>query len=78
MGSSEEPRGRRTVAFLGESKATYEGERLVKAATFEEALQDAADQAYAGGVEDVQVVQIAFKAGNPHIKELKVVVTPGG
>ncbi|MDH4103055.1 MAG: hypothetical protein OEW52_03030 [Thermoleophilia bacterium] len=65
------------MAFLGESKAVYRGEELVKPATLEEALDDAAHQAYAGGVEDVHVVQIAFTAGNPHIKELRVIVTPG-
>lgn len=78
MSSTEAPRGRRTDAFLGVSKAVYEGEELVKPATLEEALHDAAEQAYAGGEEDVQVVQIAVKAGNPHIKEMKVIVTPVG
>jgi hypothetical protein len=75
--------GRRAVAFLGKSEAVYrEGEEtdetLVKPATLEEALQDAAVQALADGYENVRVVCIEFKAGNPHIKEVSVTGTPAG
>ena len=81
--SDVEAGGRRTVAFLGKSKAEYEGEEetdqaLRKHATLEEALQDLAVQALAGGVENVRVVSIEFKAGNPHIKEIGATGTPGG
>lgn len=79
--NSEAPRGRRAVAFVGESKAEYEGESktdetLVKPATLEEALQDLAVQALADGVEHVRVVSIEIRAGNPHIKEVSVTGTP--
>lgn len=72
-----EERGRRAVAFLGESIASSETQ---KEATLAEALDDAAEQAVAGGYidQDLRVVSIEFKPGNPHIKELKVIVTPGG
>ena len=73
--------GRRAVAFLGKSEAVYEGEpadaTLVKPATLEEALQDLAVQALADRVENVRVVSIEFRAGNPHIKEVSVTGTPG-
>ena len=81
--NSEKPQGgRRAVAFLGESKAVYEGEletdeTLVKPATLEEALQDLAVQAHAGGVEKVRVVSIELRAGNPHIKEFSVIGSGG-
>ena len=78
-----EPGGRRAAPFLGESKAEYrEGEpetdeTLVKPATLEEALQDLAVQAHAGGVEKVRVVSIELRAGNPHIKEFSVIGSGG-
>ena len=81
--NGEAPRGRTAVAFLGESKAVYrEGEpetdaTLEKPATLEEALDDAAGQAFKDGYTDGRVVYIGFKTGNPHIKELNVIVTPG-
>ena len=81
---SVESRGRRADdAFLGVSKAVYrEGEpetdeTLVKPATLEEALQDLAVQAHAGGVEKVRVVSIELRAGNPHIKEFSVIGSGG-
>jgi hypothetical protein len=84
--SSEKPRGGPITAFLGESRAVYrQGEQqtdatLEKPATLEDALQDAANHAVAGGYrdQDLRVVHIEFRAGNPHIKELRVIVTPGG
>ncbi len=81
--SDVESEGRRAIAFLGKSKAEYEGEEetdaaLVKQATLEEALQDLAVQALAGGVETVRVVSIEFKPGNPHVKEVGIIGTPGG
>jgi hypothetical protein len=80
--NSEVPRGRREVAFRGESRAEYEGEletdeTLVKSATLEEALQDLAAQALADGYENIRVASIAIRGGNPHIKEVSVVGTPG-
>ena len=83
--NSEKPQGgRRAVAFLGESKAVYEGEletdeTLVKPATLEEALDDAAKQAVADGYKDkpLRVVSIKFIPTNPHIKEVSVIATPG-
>ncbi|CAN5210441.1 MAG: hypothetical protein H0U82_01760 [Actinobacteria bacterium] len=76
-----EERGRRAVAFLGESFAdeSVEGGEG-KPATLDEAMHDAAEQAAAGGYigQNLRVVLIEFKPGNPHIKELKVIVTPGG
>lgn len=75
--NGEETRGRRAVAFLGES---ISDESLDKYATLEEALHDAAEQAAAGGYigRELKVVSIEFTPGNPHVKELKIIVTPGG
>ncbi len=77
---SEENRGRRAVAFIGESQAFYTDEGILEApATLQGALDDAADQAAAGGYgnRDLRVLSIVFQATpNPHIKELRVIVTP--
>jgi hypothetical protein len=78
--STEAPTGRTAVAFLGVSVAEPAAQgQPVKHATLEEALHDAAEQAgnaYIGKC--LRVVDIEFVPGNPHIKELKVIVTPGG
>jgi hypothetical protein len=66
--------GRRADAFVGISFA--EGE---KPATLDEALRDAAEQAGDGYIDrNLRVLDIEFVPGNPHIKELRVMVTPGG
>jgi hypothetical protein len=78
--SREAPTGRTAVAFLGVSVTEYteEGE-TVKHATLEEALHDAAEQAGPYYIDkNLRVVHIEFTPGNPHIKEMKVIVTPGG
>jgi len=77
---SEEDRGRRAVAFVGESTATYLDDGTMEtSATLDDALHDAAVQAAAGGYgnRDLRVLSIVFQATpNPHIKELRVIVTP--
>ncbi len=77
---SREENGRRAVAFVGASNATYSDDGTMKAAaTLEHALHDAAVQAAAGGCGDqkLRVLSIVFQATpNPHIKELQVIVTP--
>jgi len=73
MSQGPSPTGRTAVAFLGISIA--EGE---KHATLEEALHDAAEQAGNSFIDrTLRVVHIEFIPGNPHIKEVKVIVTPG-
>lgn len=77
---ADEDRGRRAVAFIGESLAVYSSDGTLEAdATLQGALDDAAEQAAAGGYgnRDLNVLSIVFQATpNPHIKELRVIVTP--
>lgn len=77
---TEEDRGRRAVAFVGESQAVYSEDGMLEApATLQAALDDASHQASAGGFanKDLRVLSIVFQSTpNPHIKELRVIVTP--
>lgn len=72
----------RAAPFVGRSVVEYkEGtteerdEDVAKPATLEEALLNVAVEAREHGVEDVRILYLEVKVGNPHIKEIAAIGT---